>query len=112
VALAIGFAYHESGRAEWQTMVFTSLALMQVFQAFGTRSHLESLRTIGATSNRVMVAIAALVVGLQLAAVSTPLRGFLDLEPLGPVDLGVCVAAGVGLLVVLETVKARHRARA
>ena len=28
-------------------MIFTTLAFMQVFQAFGTRSHTESLRTIG-----------------------------------------------------------------
>ena len=37
-ALGVGFAYHETGRPEWQTMIFTSLALLQVFQALATRS--------------------------------------------------------------------------
>lgn len=111
-ALAIGFWYHESGRPEWQTMIFTSLAFLQVFQAIGTRSHTESILTIGLWSNRVMVAIGALVVLLQLAALTTPLKQLLDLRPLGPEDLALCLAMGVGLLAVLELVKAKGRARA
>jgi P-type Ca2+ transporter type 2C len=108
-ALTVGYAYHETGQAEWQTMIFTSLAFLQVFQAIGTRSSTESLRTIGLFSNRVMVGIVALVVGLQLAAIYTPLRGFLDLEPLGAIDLALCVGLGVALLAVLELLKLRHR---
>jgi Ca2+-transporting ATPase len=108
-ALAVGFAYHEAGEPEWQTMIFTSLAFLQVFQAIGTRSRSESLRTIGLTSNRVMVAIVGIVVALQLAAIYTPLRDFLDLEPLGATDLGICVGLGAALLAVLELVKARRR---
>jgi P-type Ca2+ transporter type 2C len=98
VALAIGFAYYEADRPEWQTMIFTSIAFLQVFQAIGTRSYRESLGTIGWTSNRLMLAIAGAVVALQLFAIYTPLRGFLDLEVLSAVDLMVCVVAGVGLL--------------
>lgn len=63
-SLGIGFVYRETGQAEWQTMIFTTLAFMQVFQAFGTRSRTESLRTIGFTTNRLMLAIAAVVVAL------------------------------------------------
>ena len=40
-----------------------------------------------------MLAIAALVVALQLAALYTPLNDFLDLDPLGAVDLAVCLSA-------------------
>ena len=108
-ALAVGYAYYENGQAEWQTMIFTSLAFLQVFQAIGTRSSTESLRTIGLTSNRVMVAIVSVVVGLQLAAIYTPLREFLDLEPLGAADLALCVGLGAALLGVLELLKFRHR---
>jgi Ca2+-transporting ATPase len=111
-ALAVGFAYHESGRAEWQTMIFTSLALLQVFQALGTRSSVDSLRTIGLRSNPVMLAIASLVVALQLAAVYTPLNEFLDLEPLGVVDLAICFGLGIGLLALIEAAKVRRRASA
>ena len=111
-ALAVGFAYHGSGQPEWQTMIFTSLAFLQIFQAIGTRSSTESLRTIGLTSNPVMVAVAALVVALQLGAVFTPLRGLLGLEPLGAADLALCVGLGAALLAVLEVVKARRRRQA
>ena len=109
VSLAVGFAYREADRVEWQTMMFTTLAFMQVAQALATRSNTESLRSIGFRSNPVMVAIAGLVVALQLVAIYTPVGNYLDLEPLGVVDLGVCVAAGLGLLAVLEGVKAANR---
>jgi Ca2+-transporting ATPase len=104
-SLGIGFIYRETDQAEWQTMIFTTLAFMQVFQAFGTRSRTESLRTIGFTTNRVMLAIASLVVALQLAALYTPLNAFLDLDPLSALDLTVCVGLGVALLVALEVHK-------
>ena len=109
-ALGVGFAYHETGRPEWQTMIFTSLALLQVFQALATRSTVDSLRTIGLRSNPVMLGVAALVVALQLAAMYTPLNGFLDLEPLGAVDLAICFALGIGLLAMIEAAKANRRA--
>ncbi len=109
VSLGVGFAYDDADRVEWQTMIFTTLAFMQVAQAIGTRSTTESLRSIGFFTNPVLLAIAGLVTALQLAAIYTPLRTFLDLEPLDVVDLAVCAGAGLGLLVVLEVVKARAR---
>jgi Ca2+-transporting ATPase len=108
-ALAIGFIYEANDKSEWQTMIFTSLAFLQVFQAIGTRSTTESLRSTGMRSNPVMLATVAVVVVLQLVALYTPLRGFLDLEPLAVGDLAVSVGAGAALLVVLETEKARRR---
>ncbi len=104
-SLGVGFIYRETGRAEWQTMIFTTLAFMQVFQAFGTRSGTESLRTIGFTTNRVMVGIASLVVALQLGALYTPLNDFLDLDPLGALDLTICIGLGLALLLALEVHK-------
>ena len=109
VSLGIGFAYKESDQIEWQTMMFTTLAFMQVAQAIGTRSHTESLRSIGLRTNPVMLGIASLVVALQLAAIYTPLRKFLDLEPMGASDLAICIAAGVAMLVALEAAKVWHR---
>jgi Ca2+-transporting ATPase len=109
--LAIGYAYHESGNATWQTMMFTSLAILQVFQALGTRSNAESLFTIGLLSNRVMLGVIGLVSILQLLAIYTPLRDFLGLARLSGLDLLVCVGAGLALLVVLEIDKAIRRSR-
>ena len=88
------------------------VAFMQVGQAFATRSSIESLRTIGWRSNPLMLAIAGGVIALQLLALYTPLSEFLDLDALSAADLAVCVAAGVGLLGLVEIVKAFHRASA
>ena len=112
VSLAVGFVYQQADRVESQTMVFTTLALMQVGQAIGTRSNTESLRTIGVRTNPVMLAIAGLVVILQLLAIYTPLRDFLDLEVLGAGDLALCFAFGVGCFAALEGTKAVTRRRA
>jgi P-type Ca2+ transporter type 2C len=109
VALALGFGYYAADLEQWQTVMFTTLAFMQIGQAFATRSSTESLREIGWRTNPVMLGIAGLVAGLQLIAVYTPLREFLDLEVLSAVDLMVCVVAGVGLLALVEAVKWRHR---
>lgn len=108
-SLGVGFAYHAADRVEWQTMIFASLAFLQVFQAFATRSATESLRTIGWRTNPVMLGIGGAVVALQLLAIYSPLNGFLDLEPLGLVDLLLCIGLGAVLLVVLEAGKARRR---
>ncbi len=108
-SLSVGFAYRETGQDEWQTMIFTTLAFMQVFQAFATRSRTASIRTIGWNTNPLMLAIAGVVVALQLAALYTPLNGFLDLDPLGAIDLAICLGLGVLLLAVLEAAKARAR---
>ena len=109
VSLSVGFAYRETGQDEWQTMIFTTLAFMQVFQAFATRSRTASIRTIGWNTNPLMLAIAGVVVALQLAALYSPLNGFLDLDPLGAIDLAICLGLGVLLLAVLEAAKARAR---
>jgi Ca2+-transporting ATPase len=109
VSVGLGFVYYAADLEQWQTIMFTTLAFMQVGQAFATRSSAESLRTIGWRSNPLMLGIAAFVIVLQLLAVYTPLRDFLDLQTLSLVDLVVCASAGVGLLALVEVVKAVHR---
>jgi P-type Ca2+ transporter type 2C len=112
VTLALGFAYYAADSdGPWQTVMFTTLAFMQIGQAFGTRSSTESLRSIGWDTNRVMLGIAAFVIGLQLVAVYTPLRSFLSLDVLSPEDLAVCAVAGIVMLGLIESVKAIHRTR-
>ncbi len=112
VTLGLGFGYYAADFEQWQTVMFTTLAFMQVGQAFATRSSTESLRTIGWRSNPLMLAIAGVVIGLQLLVLYTPLSEFLDLDALSAADLAVCAAAGIGLLALVETVKAFHRAAA
>ena len=51
IALAVGFAYHAADRPEWQTMVFTTLAFLQIGQALATRSSTEPIWRLGLRSN-------------------------------------------------------------
>jgi Ca2+-transporting ATPase len=111
VSLGLGFGYYAADLEQWQTVMFTTLAFMQIGQAFATRSSTESLRTIGWGTNRLMLGIAGLVFVLQLLAVYTPLRDFLDLQTLTALDLALCASTGIGLLALVEAVKWRHRSR-
>jgi Ca2+-transporting ATPase len=111
LTLGVGFWYYTQGYAQWQAVMFTTLAFLQVFQALATRSNTESLFTIGVFSNRVMWGVIALVVGLQLVALYTPLGAFLGLLPLTAVDLLVCVGLGLALFVAVEVEKLFLRGR-
>jgi len=115
IALAVGSLYFFGGNPAWQTMVFTTLAFLQVAQALAVRSDRESILSLGLGSNRAMTVLAALTVGLQLLAIYTPpLRAFFRVEPLPLRDLAVAVSLAVGLLLVLEAQKwlARRRSPA
>jgi len=111
LTLGVGFWYYIQGYAQWQAVMFTALAVLQVFQALATRSNTESLFTIGVFSNRVMWAVIALVMGLQPVALYTPLGVFLGLLPLTAIDLLVCVGLGLTLFAAVEVEKLLLRGR-
>lgn len=76
---------------DWRTMVFTSLALMQLGNAVASRSH--GSRRLGLTTNPWLAATVAGVAGAQLAVVyAPPLQRAFDTHALGPVELVVVVA--------------------
>ncbi|CAL8973723.1 Calcium-transporting ATPase [Propionicimonas sp. T2.31MG-18] len=110
IALAVAIGYHEAGNPAWQSMLFTTLAFLQVGQAFAIRSFRDSLWKVGLWTNPLLLTIAGVVLSLQLAALYTPLGDFLQVQPLAPADLLVAAAAGVGLFTVIEVVKALTRA--
>ncbi|MEM8531623.1 MAG: cation-translocating P-type ATPase [Chloroflexota bacterium] len=112
IALGVGFWYYTAGLPQWQTMMFTTLAFLQIFQALATRSNTESLFTIGVFSNRPMVGIVALVTILQLATLYTPLSIFLGVQALSLGEVLICVGLGSVLLVAIELEKAIIRWRA
>ncbi len=107
LALSLGSWYYFTGRPEWQTMIFTSLAFMQVFQALASRSSKESLFKIGLLSNSLLAGMALLVVVLQLIVLYVPaLSKFFAVIPLRGCDLSIAAASGVVVLAVMETGKA------
>jgi Ca2+-transporting ATPase len=111
LTLSVGFWYYREGLIQWQAMMFTTLAFLQVFQALVTRSNTESLWSIGVFSNRVMWGVIGVVVGLQLVALYTPLGVFLGLQPLTVPDLLLCVGLGLVLFAAVELEKLVLRRR-
>lgn len=106
LALGLGSWYFFTGRPEWQTMVFTSLAFMQVFQALASRSDKESFFKMGIMSNPVLAAMIAVVVGLQLLVIYTPpLANFFEVLPLKWHDLSITILTGFVVFVVMEVSK-------
>jgi len=106
VALGVGWWYYQRGLPQWQTMIFTTLAFLQVGQAFATRSMRESLFSVGLLSNRLLLALALGVVALQLGVLFVPaLDEFFGIIPLGVSDLLVCLMAGSVAFIAVELEK-------
>jgi Ca2+-transporting ATPase len=100
IGLGVAFWYHEAGDPAWQTMLFTTLAVLQVVQAFAVRSHQQSVFESKLFDNRLMNIIVPSVLVLQLAAVSLP--GLSD-EVLGTaaLELSDWLVAGISGLLFL-----------
>ena len=113
-ALGVGYAYYRMEEPQWQTMMFTTLAFLQVFQALGVRSSTDSLFRMHPLGNPVLVGTVSFVVAMQLAVLYVPSLAddLLQLEPLGPVDLAACVGFGSLTLVAVELEKLWLRRRA
>jgi Ca2+-transporting ATPase len=109
VSLAVGYIYFAMDIDHWQTMMFTTLALLQVFQAMGSRSSTESFFKKSFTSNKTMLWIVSLVIALQMIALYTPLSEFLDLDSLNLRDLSVAFGLSFSLILALEVEKMINR---
>ncbi len=102
----------ETGSERWQTMVFTTLTLAQMFNVMGIRSERESLFTIGILSNRFLFWAVLLTVGLQLMVIYTPaFNAIFHTRPLTASELAMCFGLASLVLVASELQKAIRRAR-
>jgi Ca2+-transporting ATPase len=112
-ALTVGFIYYLLDQPQWQAMMFTTITFLQIFHAIGVRSYHESIFSIGFFSNRLMVAIIAVVVSLQFVILYTPFiaTDVFRVEPLVPLDILIAVAVGSLTLAALEVEKAVRRTR-
>jgi P-type Ca2+ transporter type 2C len=111
VSLGLGLWGHATGRP-WQTMIFTSLALLQLGNALAVRSERQSLFRLGLGSNRFLACTVLGTLLLQLAVVYLPpARAALDLQPLGMADLAVVLAASTASFWAIEASKLAARLR-
>jgi Ca2+-transporting ATPase len=106
VALLAGWLTLDLPDNTWQTMIFTTLAFLQVGQALASRSSRESFFTMGLTSNPVLLALAVLTVILQLVVIYVPfLDRFFEVVPLGVRELLLAVFLGSAAFWAIEIEK-------
>jgi Ca2+-transporting ATPase len=98
VALVVGYEAWQSNQAHWQTLVFTTLAFLQIGQALAVRSFRDSVFQIGPWSNKLLLGMVVLVFGLQLAVVYVPFfQDIFTTVPLSTEELALSL--GLGTLV-------------
>jgi Ca2+-transporting ATPase len=109
VALFVGFSYFDPQTPEdptWQTMIFTSIAFMQIGQALASRSNVRSFFQLGVFSNPTLLVMAVLTFALQLVALYVPFfEDFFQITPLTVTQLGICIGLGVLVFVLIEIQK-------
>jgi len=95
VALLAGYLTLDQPDDTWQTMIFTTLAFLQVGQAMASRSSRESLFTMGLRSNPVLLGLAILTIVLQLLVIYVPfLDRFFNVVPLSSTELLLAAVLG------------------
>jgi len=109
VALALGVAFYDPANPEdqtWRTMIFTSLAFLQIGQALASRSAHESLFRLGWRSNMTLLWMVLITFGLQLLVIYLPaLESFFNVDALTAAELILCMGAGVFAFGAIEVEK-------
>ncbi|NTU56945.1 MAG: cation-translocating P-type ATPase, partial [Anaerolineales bacterium] len=106
ISLGMGAWHFFTGHDDWQTMMFTTLAFAQIWQALGIRSGNDSLFRVGLFSNKPLFGLVLIVALGQLAAIYIPaLNTFLRTSPLALTDFLLCVAAGSVVFLYAELEK-------
>jgi P-type Ca2+ transporter type 2C len=102
LTLGIGAWYFYAGRDTWQTMVFTTLAFAQVWQALATRSTHDSFFS-RPFSNPLLLGMAILTFSLQVAVIYIPLlQDFFKTVPLTVTDFAISLALSGLVFVGIE----------
>jgi Ca2+-transporting ATPase len=116
VALGVGIHYFDPAMPEdnrWQTMIFTTIAFMQIGQALASRSAHVSFISLGVRTNWFIFLMIFLVLGLQLMVLYTPaLETVFDITPLSAIELAVCAGLGSLALIAIEIEKLIKRRKA
>jgi Ca2+-transporting ATPase len=111
VALGLALWEHAHG-GPWQTMLFTSVAFLQLGDAFAVRSESVSTFTLGFASNRFLFFAVLGMVGAQLGAIYLPpFQHLLGTDTLGLVDLATVFAASTITFFAIEAQKLYRRRR-
>ena len=103
ICLALEWFGIQTGRANWQTMVFTTLALSQLFGLLAMRSEQDSFFSRALFANRPLLAAIGVSVALQLATIYNPfLSKLFRTQRLSVEELGLCVGCSMVLFFAIE----------
>lgn len=106
VSLLVGYREWLVGNPNWQTMIFTALALAQMGNVLGLRSNRDSLFKIGLLSNKPMVGAVVLTILLQLMVIYVPFfHPLFETRPLTANELAICFGAGIFIYGAVEIEK-------
>lgn len=106
VASAIGFVAWQAGNPAWQTMLFTSLALLQMGHVLAIRVERASVIGHRFFANRTLLGAVTLVILLQLAVIyAPPLQAIFGTVPLSAAELAVCALLSSALFWAVEADK-------
>ncbi|MDJ0702883.1 MAG: cation-translocating P-type ATPase [Leptolyngbyaceae cyanobacterium MO_188.B28] len=106
ILLAIAYHYWSTGQGNWQTMVFTTLALSRIGLAETMRSERDSLFRIGLFSNKPLLAAVALTFGLQMAVIYSPvLQTVFQTTSLSAIDLTISLVLSTIVFWAIELEK-------
>lgn len=102
VCIAIGIFSWAEGDTHWQTMLFSSIAFAQVWQALATRSFKDSIIKSGLFTNKAIFLMIVIVLAMQFSAIYIPfLQVFLSTHPLTLIEILICI--GISSIVLIET---------
>ncbi len=112
-ALLAGWLTLDHPANTWQTMIFSTLAFLQVGQALASRSNQESFFSQGIRSNPLLLAMAVLTIVLQLLVIYVPfLDQFFNIVPLSLPNLLLAALLGSSAFWAIEIEKWISRRRA
>jgi Ca2+-transporting ATPase len=105
VTLALYEIYLAQSLLYAQTVVFTTLVMLQLLNAFALRSETRSVFGMSPFSNKWLIGAFGISIALQLTALYSPLAIYFRTVPLTLQDWGYIISAAVIILVFTEIVK-------
>lgn len=113
VNLTVAWWAWTTGQPAWQTIVMSTVVLLQVIQAHASRSSSDSVFRLNPFSNRALLATSGLIVALQaLVIYAPPIQQIFGTAALAANQLVVPIGAGLLVLAIIEGAKWFGRRRA
>ncbi len=113
IVTAVGYWQWHQKNPAWQTLIFTTLTIIQMGNVLAIRSECDSLFRIGIRSNKMLLGAVILTVLLQLGVVYLPfLQTAFATQPLTMAELGIAFSCSFTIFTIVEIEKwIRNRLR-